>query len=345
MPFDPVTDAAALAAFRARYGTNSAPVLGPFAGRLDNAGEMVELWRPDTPQSPPRPDAGFVPYVLVDRVAYTDAAPWPEAADGGGASLQRTGPDAYGNEPLHWEAAAPNAGRTNRAETGLPPIILTPPMDQTAIASQRVEFTVAAAGTPPLAYLWHFNNVPLASQTNPHLVLETVQPADAGEYRVRATNAFGNLLSAPARLTVLVPPQILTSPQNQTVNWGQPAQFTVVGAGTPPLLYQWQRHGIDLAGQTAATLSLASVTLADAGPYRVRVSNVVGAVTSAVATLIVRVPPIITVHPQGGFAPVGGQSHPDGERDRRRAPELPVAFSWHKPGRCHHRNADLDQPA
>ena len=29
------------------------------------------------PQLPPHPDAGFVPYILVEEVMYRDASPWP----------------------------------------------------------------------------------------------------------------------------------------------------------------------------------------------------------------------------------------------------------------------------
>lgn len=112
VPFDPVSNPAAAAAFCARYGTD-APLVGPYSGKLDNAGETIELWRPDTPQAPPHPDAGFVPYILVERISYSDAPPWPVEADGLGASLQRIVPENYGNDPVNWRAALPTAGRIN----------------------------------------------------------------------------------------------------------------------------------------------------------------------------------------------------------------------------------------
>src|SRR6185295_7275903 len=72
--------------------------------------ESIELYRPDTPQLPSAEDAGFVPFVLVDRVVYSDHTPWPTNADGFGFSLQRIFPLLYGNEPTNWMAAAPNPG-------------------------------------------------------------------------------------------------------------------------------------------------------------------------------------------------------------------------------------------
>ncbi len=112
--FNP-TNTATLTAFRARYGiSNGIPVYGPFTGSLDNAEDTVALYRPDTPQQPPALDAGFVPYVLADRVSYTDAAPWPAGlVAGGGLSLQRSAVTLYGNEPLHWTAAVPTPGDHN----------------------------------------------------------------------------------------------------------------------------------------------------------------------------------------------------------------------------------------
>lgn len=110
--FDPVNAPSALGAFLNKYNIDpGVPIFGPYSGRLDNGGESVELYKPDAPQAGTA-DAGFVPYVLVDRVRYSDVAPWPIAADGAGSSLQRLSPEDYGNDPINWVAANPNPGPT-----------------------------------------------------------------------------------------------------------------------------------------------------------------------------------------------------------------------------------------
>jgi hypothetical protein len=111
VPFNPAAEMSALAAFRSRYGTNGT-LVGPYSGTLNNAGENIELWRPDAPQTAP-PDAGFVPQILVERVSYSDVAPWPVAADGGGASLQRIVAANFGNDPVNWRAGLPTVGTPN----------------------------------------------------------------------------------------------------------------------------------------------------------------------------------------------------------------------------------------
>jgi hypothetical protein len=113
--FDPATNTTALAAFQAKYGTN-ASLLGPYTGKLNNGSGSVELYRPDPPQALPGPEFGFVPYILVDRVKYSDRAPWP-SADGSGPSLQRMDVAAYGNDPTNWFASSFTPGASH-----LPPL-------------------------------------------------------------------------------------------------------------------------------------------------------------------------------------------------------------------------------
>jgi len=106
--FDPVTDLAALAQFRARYGSNLF-LLGPYSGKLDNSTESVELVKPDPPQAA-GDDTGLVPSVLVEKVVYQDRGNWPTNADGRGMSLQRVSAGGYANDPTNWVAAAPAPG-------------------------------------------------------------------------------------------------------------------------------------------------------------------------------------------------------------------------------------------
>ncbi|HEX3800331.1 MAG TPA: lamin tail domain-containing protein [Verrucomicrobiae bacterium] len=112
--FDPVNDSASLANFRTKYGiTNNVAIYGPYKGSLDDGGATIELLKPGTPEMAPSPDAGFVPYVLVESVSYSSAGLWPGAAAGTGMSLQRRALGSYGNEPLNWIACNPNPGSRN----------------------------------------------------------------------------------------------------------------------------------------------------------------------------------------------------------------------------------------
>jgi glucose/arabinose dehydrogenase len=83
-------------------------------------------------------------------------------------------------------------------------------------------------------------------------------------------------------------PTITTHPQDRTASVGGSATFTVTASGAPPLRYQWQRNGVNIAGATASSFTISGVTLADDGAtFRVVVSNDSGTVTSNSATLTV----------------------------------------------------------
>jgi hypothetical protein len=85
-----------------------------------------------------------------------------------------------------------------------------------------------------------------------------------------------------------VPPYINTQPTNQTVTAGQTATFSVVAAGTPPLNYQWQKNGSDIAGAASASYTTPATATADSGEmFRVVVSNSAGSASSTAATLTV----------------------------------------------------------
>jgi len=74
-------------------------------GGLDNGGETVQLDRPGAVDA-----LNVQQYVRIDRVNYSDAAPWPATADGGGPSLTRLVETEYGNDFINWVAAAPSPG-------------------------------------------------------------------------------------------------------------------------------------------------------------------------------------------------------------------------------------------
>lgn len=97
---------------------------------------------------------------------------------------------------------------------------------------------------------------------------------------------------------VALAPTLTAQPQSQTVVAGTAASLSVTATGTGTLSYQWKKDATDLAGQTSANLSFATVGGADAASYTVVVTNTEGgasaSVTSAAATLAVNQPPVIT---------------------------------------------------
>jgi phospholipase/lecithinase/hemolysin len=97
-------------------------------------------------------------------------------------------------------------------------------------------------------------------------------------------------------------PVITSQPQDVTAAAGTTALFSVIAYGTLPLTFQWWYSGYGLTnllnGETNASLTLTNVQVSTtAGSYWVVVTNVQGAVTSSVVTLIVLTPPTIHTQP------------------------------------------------
>jgi hypothetical protein len=150
-----------------------------------------------------------------------------------------------------------------------------------------------------LGYQWRFfgTNVPGATGTN--YTIDPVSTNNVGSYQVVVANSYGAATSAPpAWLTNLFPPSITLQPSNTTVVQNGTAQFGVTATGDSPLGYQWFFNVTNIL--TNAINSLLSITNAqtnNTGNYTVVVTNSIGAVTSAPATLTVNFSPIITVQP------------------------------------------------
>lgn len=86
-------------------------------------------------------------------------------------------------------------------------------------------------------------------------------------------------------------PSIYRPPQGaQWVSSGSEVTLYALAGGQAPLSYQWQKDGADLLDQTNSTLTLAGVTAAEAGAYRLIVSNSRGAITTAVSSVEVGLP-------------------------------------------------------
>ncbi len=171
-----------------------------------------------------------------------------------------------------------------------PPSISAQPQSRTVPVGSNVLFSVTAAGAPPLSYQWYFNtNTLIPGATANSLVITNAQLTNAGTYSVIITNTAGSITSSVAALTVTnAAPTITTQPQNQSVVSGASATFSVSATGTAPLSYQWYFNTNNLISDAvASSLTITNAQLTNAGMYSVVVSNLVGSITSAVATLTV----------------------------------------------------------
>jgi len=82
------------------------------------------------------------------------------------------------------------------------PVILDEPDDIVVKQRAKAVFRVSASGDPTLTYQWRKGSTNIAGATKPKLVIESVRPADEGQYSVVVTNPHGTATSRSATLTV-----------------------------------------------------------------------------------------------------------------------------------------------
>ena len=125
--------------------------------------------------------------------------------------------------------------------------------------------------------------------------------ASDGNFYGTTVNGGSNGLGTVFRL--LLSPVITVEPQSQTNNAGATVMFFVSATGLSPMSYQWQKNGTNItdggnvSGADTEALTITSISDSDAASYSVVVSNSIGIVTSANATLTVISPPLITAQP------------------------------------------------
>ena len=87
-------------------------------------------------------------------------------------------------------------------KVGVPPGILQSPLSRQARAGDTVNFSVIAAGNPPLNYQWRRNGTPITGAVRPALQLLDVQAGAEGAYDVVVTDGagFSNTSSAATLL-------------------------------------------------------------------------------------------------------------------------------------------------
>ena len=216
--------------------------------------------------------------------------------------------DSYGSYSVVVTNLAGSAYSTNASLTVIiPPTITSQPQSQTLTLAPNLNatFVVGVSGTYPIGFQWFFNGIRLSAATNTSLQLNNLQATNAGNYKVVVTNFAGSVTSAVALLAFYAAPVITAQPQNQTATQGLTATLSVGATGTPAPSYQWSLNSTNIFGATSATLTLTNVQSANAGSYKVVVSNSVGSVTSSNANLTVLIPATITNQPQNLTLSVG----------------------------------------
>jgi uncharacterized repeat protein (TIGR03803 family) len=189
-----------------------------------------------------------------------------------------------------------------------PPMIMAQPSSLVVLPGTNAAFGVSLTGSAPFfRYQWKFNGTNILNATSASYAIPSVGTNHAGNYSVVVTNAAGVAVSSNAALNVVL------SPKSQTNYASSTATLTVTTFGPESLNWQWQKNGTNLvnggnlSGATNSTLTIASVSDADADAaiYSAVVSDATGSVTTSNAVLTVNDSLFIASQPQSQTVGLG----------------------------------------
>ena len=150
---------------------------------------------------------------------------------------------------------------------------------------------------PNVTYQWYFEGNVLNNQTAAQLNISNITTSQAGRYFVTVSNGCNPVTSPAFNVTVLNLPTIQTQPAvNTEVCIGTTATLTVVDNGGQT--YQWLKDNVSIPNATTNTYTRSISSTADAGTYKVVVSNGCNySVTSNNSIITVKSAPTITSSP------------------------------------------------
>jgi hypothetical protein len=121
-------------------------------------------------------------------------------------------------------------------------------------------------------------------------------------------------------------PVITLQPVSVKTTAGSLAVFSGLASGDSPLTYQWYKNQNSISGATSDTLSIISVSEADAGTYFFKAQNPVGSVYSNEVDLNLYIAPSFSINPIDVSVTSGeNASFSVGVNG-----DMPIAFEWFK---------------
>ncbi|XP_069324832.1 roundabout homolog 3 [Eulemur rufifrons] len=176
------------------------------------------------------------------------------------------------------------------------PSFLRRPVNQVVLANAPVNFLCEVQGDPPPRLRWRKEDGELPTgryeiRSDHSLWIGRVSAEDEGTYTCVAENSVGRA-EASGSLSVHVPPQLVTQPQDQMAAPGESVAFQCETKGNPPPAIFWQKEGSQVllfpsqslqpTGRFSVSprgqLNITEVQAGDAGYYVCQAVSVAGSI-------------------------------------------------------------------
>jgi hypothetical protein len=184
-----------------------------------------------------------------------------------------------------------------------PPIITQQPVDSTTCLGNNASFSVKVIGAEPFYYQWQFegadvNGSSFSGENQFELNISSVHQGHIGQYTCIVSNVCGSVVSDPAALNVLMPPSIISQPNDLAVCENDTAIFEIDVQGNEPFEYAWMKLSSDEIISTEQNLEINTNGAVGADDYYCVVSNVCADISTDTVSLHVKTLPEFVVQPQ-----------------------------------------------
>lgn len=173
--------------------------------------------------------------------------------------------------------------RLSEESVDQPPTLAAPFVSRGAMLDRATHLSAPVNGEN-LRFAWYFNGQ-LTSQNRSAYTIASFSQLDVGDYVFVASNEFGSITSAPARVfPLMTAPKIYSSQFAATLVFpGQDVSLPASsGYGSSPLSFQWYHNDQPMPGATTSELMLPAVGADDSGYYQCVVRNPYGEAHGAI---------------------------------------------------------------
>jgi len=175
------------------------------------------------------------------------------------------------------------------------PVITVQPAGGNICEGQNITLGVTITATDTMLYQWRKDGVNITGATLKQHSITRLNSGHQGSYTCLLSNAYGNVESYPAIISVLSKPTILFQSDVQKLFAGQELSLEVSATGQVPLTYVWQKNAVTISGATSSRYKITSTVTGNSGTYRSIVSNLCGKDTSDNIPVTVNALPVVNI--------------------------------------------------
>jgi len=185
----------------------------------------------------------------------------------------------------------------------LAPMITEQPVDTAVCLDNDASFRVKVIGTEPFNYQWQLNGADVngdaySGANTFELQISEVNEGHEGYYTCIISNECGQIISDQGELDVVLPPNIVSQPDDIIICEGDTAHFEMIVQGTEPFEFAWMNPGSDDVISSVQNYTINGVQASDNNDYYCVISNACADVPTDIVSLNVKTLPEFVLQPE-----------------------------------------------